>query len=152
MDILPTVARLANATLPTKPLDGINIWPMLAGDQKEIEREALLYFDNVHLQCVRWKNWKLHLARYSSAAYSPAPQGGRKNLLLRPPELYNLAIDPDESYDVSADHRDIVDSIRARAEKLLAGFPADIQQAYKETQALDTLDAESGRLPRARPQ
>jgi arylsulfatase len=149
MDILPTVARLAGAALPAKPLDGIDIWPMLSGSVPGIDREALLYFDNVHLQCARWKNWKLHVARYNSAVYSAAPAGGRKNLPLRPLELYNLAIDPDESYDVAAENPEIVKEIHGRIERALKTFPEPIRKAWADTQSAPTDPSPAGQWPRA---
>jgi arylsulfatase A len=54
MDILPTVAKLCGAALPANPLDGIDIWPLLSGKSQQLEREALLFFDNWNLQCARW--------------------------------------------------------------------------------------------------
>lgn len=135
MDILPTVARLCGANLPPNPLDGIDIWPMLSGQRPELEREALLYFDNVHLQCARWKQWKLHVARHNSAAYSPAPAGGRVNLPLAQPELYDLVQDPDESYDVAPERPEIVQEIRSRIERLMQGFPDNIRKVWEQTQA-----------------
>lgn len=148
LDIVPTVVGLTGATPPRKPLDGIDILPMLSGKSPSIEREALLYFDNIHLQCARWKNWKLHMARYSSAIYSPPPAGGRQNLPLENPELYNLQIDPDESYDVATEHPDVVKEIRVRVDRLLTGFPEEIQKAWAETHARTTAPTPAGQYPR----
>ncbi len=64
IDILPTLVRLTGAKLPQKPVDGIDIWPLLSGEKPSLEREALLYFDNWNVQCARWQQWKLHFARY----------------------------------------------------------------------------------------
>src|SRR5262249_14665653 len=66
IDILPTIAKLTGAALPKVPQDGIDIWSLLTGSQKFVEREALLYFDGWHLQCARWRQWKLHFARFNS--------------------------------------------------------------------------------------
>jgi arylsulfatase len=150
MDVVPTLTALAGAQRPSKPLDGIDIWPMMVGKAAEIEREALLYFDNLHLQCARWKNWKLHVARYTSAVYSPAPQGGRRNLPLNPPELYNLALDPDESYDVAAENPQVVRDIMERIERLMLDFPEEIRKAWVETRAIDTDKTPAGQYPRAK--
>ena len=135
MDVFPTVARLCGAPLPAKPLDGIDIWPLLHGGQDSIERPPLLYFDNWDLQCARWMNWKLHLARHNTAAYTPDPPGGRHSFLLPKPELYNLATDPDESYDVAAENPRLVEQIRQKIDALLAGFPEPVQRAWAEARA-----------------
>lgn len=135
LDILPTIRRLCGATPPSKPLDGIDIWPLLSGQKESIDREVLLYFDNWDLQCARWMNWKLHIARHNTAAYTPAPQIGRHSFTLARPELYNLANDPDESYDVARDNPQIVEEILRRVQALLPGFPEQVQQAWAEAQA-----------------
>jgi arylsulfatase len=135
MDIVPTVARLCGATLPSKPLDGIDIWPLIHGDRQSIEREPLLYFDNWNLQCARSMNWKLHIARHNTAAYAPAPPGGRVSLPLPKPELYDLSKDPDESYDVAADNPQIVAAIQDRIAEMIKGFPEQVGKAYAEQQA-----------------
>lgn len=132
LDIFPTVTKLIGGKLPEKPLDGIDIWPILTGQKKSIDREALLYFDNWDLQCARWNNWKLHVARHNSSTYSAPPAGGRHSYILPRPELYNLQADPQESYDVAPEHPEIVAEIQTRVEKLLAGFPEPVQKAYAE--------------------
>ena len=148
MDLLPTIAKLTGSALPTQPLDGIDIWPMLSGKASSIDREALLYFDNWNLQCARWKNWKLHVARYTSQVYSPAPAAGRVNLPLRPVELYNLALDAEESYDVADVHPEIVKEIQSRIDRLLPTFPEPVQKAWAETQAKETDRTPAGQFPR----
>jgi arylsulfatase A len=135
LDIFPTVTRLIGGQLPEKPIDGIDLWPLLSGQKKSIEREALLYFDSWDLQCARWNEWKLHVARHNSSTYSAAPEGGRRNFVLLKPELYNLALDPEESYDVAPNHPEIVAQIQSRIEKLLAGFPDPVRQAFDESKA-----------------
>lgn len=135
MDVFPTVARLCRAALPSKPLDGIDIWPLIHGDLQSIERAPLLYFDKWDLQCARWMNWKLHIARHNTAPYTPAPSGGRFSFLLPKPELYNLANDADESYDVAPQNPQIVAQIEARIAEMIKGFPEPVRQAYAEAQA-----------------
>ncbi|MEO7144513.1 MAG: sulfatase [Bryobacteraceae bacterium] len=147
MDVFPTVARLTGAALPPKPLDGIDIWPLLSGAKHSMERDALLYFDYLYLQCARLGPWKLHVSRYNSMAYNPPPVDGRINLPLRHPELYNLIDDPDESYDVAAEHTDVVSKIQARIAALLPTFPPEIQKAYADTMARPTMDRPSAALP-----
>jgi arylsulfatase len=135
MDIFPTVTKLCGGTMPAKPLDGIDIWPLLHGDQKQIERPPLLYFDNWDLQCARWMNWKLHIARHNTAAYTPAPPAGRHSYVLPMPELYNLASDPDESYDVAPENPQVVAQMQAKIGDLLKDFPDPVRQAYAEAKA-----------------
>ena len=152
MDMMPTVAKLCGAPLPKNPLDGIDIWPMLSGAKPEIERDVLLYFDNVNLQCARLGKWKLHVARHNSAAYSPAPVGGRTSLPLRAPELYDVTTDVQESYDVAPEHPEVVAEIRARIDRIMAGMPDAIQQAWRETLSRKVNNHPVGQHPRAAPE
>ena len=138
LDIFPTVAKLCNGALPAKPLDGIDIWPLLRGDKESIDRAPLLYFDNWDLQCARWMNWKLHVARHNTAAYTPAPPGGRHSFLLPKPELYNLASDPDESYDVAAENPEIVSRLQSQIAEMLKTFPEPVQKAWADAQSHKT--------------
>ena len=148
MDIFPTVAKLCGAGLPPNPLDGIDIWPLLTGRNQLLEREALLYFDNWNIQCARWGRWKLHLARYNCFAYGPAPSSGRLNLPLAPPELYDLELDPDESYDVAPERPDVVKEILTRVERLIPGFPPEVVEAWQAARSRPVRPGVAGALPR----
>ena len=132
MDVVPTVAKLCGSALPSKPLDGIDIWPLLHGDKPSIDRGPLLYFDNWDLQCARMMNWKLHVARHNTGAYMPAPAVGLRSYPLPKPELYNLATDPDDSYDVAPEHPEIVAKIQAKIAEMLKTFPEPVQKAWAE--------------------
>ena len=146
MDILPTIAGLCNAPLPGKPLDGVDIWPLLTGERESVDRDVFLYFDNWNIQCARMGEWKLHISRYNDFPWSPDPVGGRYNLPLMKPELYNLEADPDESYDVAADNPGIVADIQARVLRLLPTFPADVTNAWNATMSQQSTGVE-GALP-----
>ena len=135
MDVFPTVARLTKAALPAKPLDGIDIWSLLSGRVQQIERDPLLYFNAWDLQCARWGNWKLHIARHNTTAYVPAPPGGVHNFVLPHPELYDLATDPDESYDVAPKYPEVVERMRAKIEQMISTFPEPVVKAYAESKA-----------------
>jgi arylsulfatase A len=149
LDIFPTVIWASGASSPTKPLDGIDIWPLLSGQKESIARDVLLYFDGWNLQCARWMNWKLHIARNNTAAYAPAPPDGRLNYTLARPELYDLANDPDESYDVAAGNSGVVEEILRRINVLLPGFPEPVQKAWQESQARKSAPAvPAGAYPR----
>ena len=63
------------------------------------------------------------------------------------PELYNLAKDPDESYDVASDHPDIVAQIQARIQALLPTFPSQVMSAWTSTMNLKTVSTPEGALP-----
>jgi arylsulfatase len=75
------------------------------------------------------------VARFNTAAYVPAPVGGVHNFVLPHPELYNLALDPDESYDVAPAHPEIVAKMQAKIAAMIPGFPEEVQKAYAESKA-----------------
>lgn len=135
MDVFPTVTKLCNAQMPSKPLDGMDIWPLLEGRAASLERPPLLYFNNWNLQCARWNNWKLHVARYNTAPYVPPPVGGVKNYVLPNPELYDLEKDPAESYDVAPEHADVVAKMQKTIADLIETFPQEVKDAYAESKA-----------------
>ena len=67
MDVMPTSLNLAGRPLPLGGINGIDLWPVLSNAKTTLDREALLYFaPGGDLQCIRWKNWKLHVARHNA--------------------------------------------------------------------------------------
>jgi len=149
LDVTPTIAALCGAMLPNKPVDGLNVWKLWTGEVTQIEREPLLYFDNVHLQCARWGKWKLHVSRYNRKVYSPAPATGLRNLLLPNPELYDLDTDPDESYDIADLHPDVVRNILAKIETQMKTFPDAIAGDWAVTKTKKVSPTPAGSLPRS---
>jgi len=108
MDILPTVAKLAGASLPgDRTIDGVDIWPVLAGDVDEPPRDAFFYFRGLNLEAVRSGPWKLHLALADDAP------GQRKRA--RRAQLFHLVHDIGETNDLAAAHPDVVERLQAMA-------------------------------------
>ena len=101
--------------------------PVLRGDTDAPDR-LLLFFDKEYLQTVRAGRYKLHLARWDSPRYT-AGAATQKNVTLREPELYDMAVDDGESYDVAQGHADLVAALRSRVAERLRSFPDEIQQA-----------------------
>jgi len=63
------------------------------------------------------------------------PAEGRHSYLLPKPELYNLANDPDESYDVAAENPGVVADLTAKIAEMLRTFPEPVQQAWAEARS-----------------
>jgi arylsulfatase A-like enzyme len=74
IDILPTLARLAHATLPRLPIDGKDAWPLWHGDPgARSPQNAYFFYWNRDLQAVRWGKWKLHFPHeYRTVSGEPA--------------------------------------------------------------------------------
>jgi len=88
-DILPTFAALAGAKPPAdRIIDGVNIWPQLAGEiGAKPAHDTFYYYRGLALEAVRHGGWKLHLK--SNA-------------------LFNLDADIGEAKDVAAENPVIV--------------------------------------------
>ena len=146
MDLLPTFARLAGVGIGAS-VDGVDIWPMLTGQAMYIERDPLLFFDVWNLQCVRWGPWKLHLSRYNSFAWTVDPPGGRVNLPLAHPELYNVDEDATESYDRASSKPETVTILKKRVDDLLMSFPDQVRVAWRDTMTHKVQETPAGSLP-----
>ena len=133
--------------MPSTQLDGVDISPILTGQQSDVPRDAFLYFNDVYRQCARVGEWKLHVTRYNTPAYSPDPPHGRVNLPLPNPELYNVVSDPQESYDRSERSPDIVADIKARIARLLPTFPNDVINAWNDTMRHQVENTPADSLP-----
>ncbi|MEZ5399424.1 MAG: sulfatase [Bryobacteraceae bacterium] len=151
MDITPTIAKLCGASPLPNPPDGVDIWPMLDGSRPSIEREALLMFDTMDLQCARWGKWKLHLARRNVQIYNPAPAGGAMTLPLPAPELYDVTTDVDESYDVAAENPNVVAEMRRRIDGVMAGMPEPVRTAWTGVSGKKVGRSWAGQAPRPAP-
>jgi arylsulfatase A len=147
MDFLPTIAAFTGAALPSLPMDGVDISPLLRGWQTTLTREALLYFNDIELQAARLGDWKLHVARFNTWMYSPDPVGGRLNLPLPNAELYDVAQDKDESHDRSLRNPAMAANIQARMNALIQTFPTNVASTYSYTLGLPVQNTSVGALP-----
>ena len=123
IDILPTLAHLTGAKLPEHPIDGKNIWPLIAGDEGAVSPQQAYYFYWLHdLEAVRSGDWKMHYPhKYRTlkgiepgkdgmpAAYHQDSTGF---------ELYNLREDIGETNDLSALYPEKIKELKALGEKM----------------------------------
>ena len=75
------------------------------------------------------------------------PKVGLFNLRLIFPELYNIDADPEEAEDLSAQNPAVVAEIQQRVAQMLPSFPAEVQNAWKATQAKPVYPNEPGAYP-----
>ncbi len=122
IDLLPTIARVVGASLPSHPIDGLDVWPIISGSPGATNPHSAYYFyyNTGELHAVRSGDWKLMLPHTSRtlgdqpratggipAKYRPLPVGL---------ELYNLATDPGETRNVGAEHPDQMTRLLSLAE------------------------------------
>jgi arylsulfatase A len=125
IDLLPTVAKLAGAQLPSHKIDGLDIWPLLSGQPgAKSPHEAFYFYWNNDLQAVRSGRWKLHFPHsYITLDGKPGGKEGRPVPYAQaqtPLALFDLEIDPGEKTDVADKHPDIVHRLEQLAEKARA--------------------------------
>ncbi|GMW03804.1 MAG: sulfatase [Candidatus Hydrogenedentota bacterium] len=98
MDILPTALTAAGVAVPgDRPIDGVNLLPLLQGETSQSPNEVHYYFLGSRLDAVRKGPWKLQLA------------SGQE-------ELFQIEQDFEERTNVAADHPDITAKLRQMLE------------------------------------
>ncbi len=126
IDLLPTIAKLANAELPKHKIDGLDIWPLLKGDPnaKNPHDAYFFYYNNNELQAVRSGNWKLILPHtYRTLGAQAKAKDGvpvKYSNVKVGLELYDLATDAGEKTNVADQHPDVVKRLEALAEQARA--------------------------------
>jgi arylsulfatase A-like enzyme len=101
MDLLPTFAELAGASVPQdRVLDGVSLVPLLTQTGKST-RDTVIYYRGTEVYALRQGPFKAHFI--TEPAYTAGPRVAHD-----PPLLYQLEHDPSEKFDVAARHPEIV--------------------------------------------
>ena len=117
IDILPTLAGLAGATIPSdRTIDGVDMWPYLTGTDTSTLHQALFSFNedgfaNVNLGSIRSGDWKLHVSTVAGTA--------------SPTALYNLASDIGETTDQIANEPAIVATLLGYGNAIISDIESD---------------------------
>ena len=120
IDVLPTIAKLINASLPKHPIDGRDIWPLMANEANaKSPQEAYYFYWGNELQAVRSGPWKLHFDHaYRSLNGKPGGKDGvpakYENLTIKQ-SLFNLDDDPGETQNLADQHPEVVQQLMALA-------------------------------------
>jgi arylsulfatase A len=123
MDMLPTIAGLADAKLPAHKIDGKDIWPLLRGQSgAKSPHEAFFYYQGWNLEAIRSGKWKLHFPHgYRTLAGRPGGTGGiptkyesaKINLA-----LFDLENDIGEQHNVADQNPDVVKRLQQLADAM----------------------------------
>ncbi|XP_021375282.1 arylsulfatase J-like [Mizuhopecten yessoensis] len=140
-DWYPTLVGLAGGSLNgTKPLDGFDQWKTISEGAKS-PRETLLHnidpltkpvgdklegspFDNRYRAALRWRDWKVITGSPGNGSWVPVPtaEDTRMDVYTGEPTkniwLFNIAKDPVERVDLSADYPDMVMKMLIKLQQL----------------------------------
>ncbi len=122
IDILPTLARLVGAELPAREIDGMDIWPLIGGEDGAVNPHDSywFYYHQNELQAVVDGRWKLVLPHL----YRTLPQGRRAEGGIPVAyenkrsghELYDLENDISEAENLANRHPEKVAELMGYAE------------------------------------
>ncbi|MDR0750560.1 MAG: sulfatase [Tannerellaceae bacterium] len=120
IDILPTLAAITGAALPAKPIDGVDISPLMKGEPAASPREYFLYYYNQNsLEAIRNDRFKLIFPHRHATYLEPGNDGfpGKTGQAETGLSLYDLRRDPGERFDVKEMYPQVVERLSAEAEK-----------------------------------
>ena len=129
IDLLPTFAKLIGAKLPGHKIDGLDVWPLLAGTPgaRNPHESYWSYYAQNELQAVFSPDgkWKLQLPHgFRTLAGRPGGKDGipakYEGAKIEQPQLYDLQADIGEKTDVASSHPTVVQQLLAHAEKARA--------------------------------
>ncbi|HEY2415014.1 MAG TPA: sulfatase [Pirellulaceae bacterium] len=114
LDVLPTFCSMAGVEAPKdRMIDGYDITPALKGDKSP--RQEMFFYRSYDLMAVRLGQWKAHFL--TQAGYNQ-PEADKHE----PPLLFNLDVDPGESYNVAENNPAVLKKIEALVEQHRAGM------------------------------
>ena len=112
IDILPTIAALVGAPLPTDhEVDGRNIWGLFQGSP-DTPHEFLYFFDNEDIAAVRTQRWKLVVRAYYRTSLV-AFETIEKVLGFSYPLLFDMTTPHPERYSQARDNPDALATLEA---------------------------------------
>jgi arylsulfatase A len=124
IDLLPTIARLTGAPLPPNKIDGLDIWPLMAGEKDVKSPHEVLYFyyNQNDLESLRSGKWSLQFPHtYQSLNGRPGGTGGRRveyEKLQTPLALFDLDSDVGEKHNVADQNPDVVKHLLYLADQM----------------------------------
>jgi arylsulfatase A len=132
IDLLPTLARLIGADLPSHRIDGLDVWPLISGqpDARNPHEAYFFYYNQNELQAVRSGEWKLFFPHKARTMEGQAPGADGKPGKYKPlavgRELYNLGNDPAETRNLADAEPGVLARLEALAEKARADLGDDL--------------------------
>lgn len=110
MDLFTTCVALGRGQIPNdRAIDGLDIRPLLFGTG-DVERDAYFFYRGTQLFAARQGNHKAHF--WTRAGYNQ-PKADAHD----PPLLFDLKVDPGETFNVSSHKPDVLESIRKSVQR-----------------------------------
>jgi arylsulfatase A-like enzyme len=120
LDVLPTFCAMAGVEVPKdRTIDGYDVTAALKGGKSP--RQEMFFYRSYDLMAVRLGQWKAHFL--TQAGY-----GQEKPDKHEPPLLFNLDVDPGESYNVAENNPAVLKKIEALVEQHRSGMKAAASQ------------------------
>jgi arylsulfatase A-like enzyme len=149
IDLLPTIAGLAGAPMPPRPIDGKDIRPLLFGQPGARSPHDALFFHylNGQLQAMRSGRWKLlfpHTAR--SMVGQIAGKGGtpaKYGRLAVGLELYDLESDIGETTNLASRRPEVVRELEEKAKQ----FRAELGDSLEKREGVGVRPADYATAP-----
>lgn len=122
IDLYPTFATLAHATLPKHPIDGVNIFPVLNGTPNASPRDLFLFYygnGGKELQAITDGHYKFvfthNYRSYDGVKPGMDGQSGPLRAAKAYSALYCLDSDIAEKHDLQKRHPDIAEKLKQQA-------------------------------------
>ena len=143
IDVLPTIAHVIDAKLPEHKIDGLNCWPIVAGEPgaKNPHDFYAFYYENNQLQAItsgdgRWKLQLPHTYRSLPTDIPKATAGkpvNYKPTKIEQAELYDLYTDISESKNLASQNSNEVARLQKNAEAIRAELGDSLMKTNKGT-------------------
>lgn len=142
IDVLPTIAGLCDAPLPSAKIDGVNIASLLLNEESaDVRQHFVYYYQRNSLEAIRKGQWKLvfphaHRTYYKALpGYDGWPGPQPQDTTAR--ALYDLYLDPGETVNVESSFPEVV----AELEKLAEEYRASLGDALTNREGLEVRPA-----------
>ncbi len=125
MDLIPTLARLVGAAVPNdRPIDRLDQSDYLLGKQPHSNRDHVLVFYAGEYSAFRYRQYKVLRSKWPRWGSS----SGSSIYLGSVPEVYNLATDPKEHFNLAAGTEGIVFPLVVKEIQLRAQYEMSIKE------------------------
>jgi arylsulfatase A len=118
IDLLPTLVNWASEAMPQATLDGADIASLLTQPRAPSPHDELVYFINEDVAAIRTQKFKYVVRSHYRTFLADLDGANRTDWAV----LVDMENDPEESYDVSSLHPDVLADMQSRIARARATF------------------------------